>query len=204
MHRAGLDRRAWKRLRDDYPPRQHERVLIVGVGDSGERARLLALGFGDVLDESSALDEVAARASRVADRAGMLPGNRTIGALRLDLFARDGFVGDRPLALHPREFALLWRLSDTPGVAVSKHALLSEVWHLCHMPETNSLAVHVFRLRAKLRSVGLGDLVQTAQTGGYLLAPPDDRTCAPAIPMLSEDSQAGDLVVADAEKTDDP
>jgi DNA-binding response OmpR family regulator len=114
--------------------------------------------------------------------------------LRLDLFARDGFVRDKPLALHPREFALLWRLADTPGIVVAKRVLLTEVWRLCHMPDTNSLAVHVFRLRAKLAAAGLAGLVQTSLSGGYMLAP-DHASASPAIPLLARDARISDLVV---------
>lgn len=197
-HLAAMDRHAWIQLRHHYPQAQHGRVLLLGVGDSARRARLLELGFGDVLCEGSALNELAARAERVAERVHMLPRHRAIGPLRLDLFARDGFVAERALALHPREFALLWRLADTPGVAVSKVALLTEVWRLYHMPDTNSLAVHVFRLRAKLAGAGLEGLVRTVEAGGYMLVLPAESD-RPAIPMLAGEPLMVDLVATEAE-----
>ena len=197
-HLATMDPHAWTRLRHNYPRPQHGRVLLLGVGDSARRARLLGLGFGDVLCDAPVLSEIAARAERVAERIEMLPRHRTIGPLRLDLFARDGFVAGRPLALHPREFALLWRLADRPGEAVSKQALLSEVWRLCHVPDTNSLAVHVFRLRAKLAGAGLEGYVRTAEAGGYMLALPGESV-RPAIPMLAVEPRLADLVVTEAE-----
>ena len=196
-HLAGMDPHAWTRLHHHYPQPRHNRVLLLGVDDSAARARLLECGFGDVLSDTPALSEVAARAERVAERARMLPKLRTIGPLRLDLFARDGFVAGRPLALHPREFALLWRLADTPGTAVTKVALLTEVWRLCHVPGTNSLAVHVFRLRAKLAGAGLDGLVRTAASGGYMLTPPAESD-VPAIPMLTGDSRLTDLIAPEA------
>jgi DNA-binding response OmpR family regulator len=77
-------------------------------------------------------------------------------------------VAGRRLGLHPREFALLWRLAECPGEDVSCAALVSDVWRLAARPETNSLAVHVSRLRAKLRVAGLdGMLASTAE--GYRL-----------------------------------
>jgi DNA-binding response OmpR family regulator len=193
-----MDPHAWTRLHHHYPRPRHDRVLLLGVANSAARARLLEFGFGDVLCDMPALSEVAARAERLAGRAGMLPALRMIGPLRLDLLARDGFVAGRPLAFHPREFALLWRLADTPGVAVTKAALLTEVWRLCHMPDTNSLAVHVFRLRAKLGGAGLDGLVRTAPTGGYMLVPPAESDL-PAIPMLTGDSGLDDLIATEAE-----
>lgn len=195
----GMDRHAWSRLRQAWPRPGHRRVLLLGVRDSVERGRLLRLGFGDVLGETAALREVEARAARVALSAGMVPSARLIGPLRLDLFARDGFVGPRRLALHPREFALLWRLSDAPGRAVGKRVLLSEVWRLGHVPETNSLAVHVSRLRAKLAAAGLTDLVLTAPEGGYMLAPSKESVDR-AIPLLTLDSRLDDLIVTEADE----
>lgn len=189
-HRARMDAHAWTRLRDASPAPAHDRILLLGIGDSLERARLLGLGFGDVLGDQPALREIDARARRLVAKAAMLPARREIGPLRLELLARDGFVADRPLALHPREFALLWRLTDTPRVAVTKRALLSEVWRLGYVPDTNSLAVHVFRLRAKLTGSGLRGWVQTTLDGGYMLAPP-----APAIPLPADDTARDDLIV---------
>ena len=119
----------------------------------------------------------------------VLPRIRDHGRLRLDLLARDGFVGGRPLGLHPREFALIWRLADSPGIAVEKQALVSDVWRMAHVPDTNSLAVHVFRLRAKLAIVGLADLIQTAPSGGYWLMPSSPPATAAPFMLAETDGQ---------------
>lgn len=49
-------------------------------------------------------------------------------------------------------------------------AMLADVWRLAHVPETNSLEVHVSRLRAKLAPARAGWLVETDPRGGYRLA----------------------------------
>lgn len=146
-------------------------IFLIGVNDPIERARLLRLGFGDAVHGQTELAEIEARAWRITLQAGSLPRFRQVGTVRLDLLARDVFVGDRKAGLHPREFALLWRLADRPGVPLLKKELVTDVWYLSHVPETNSLAVHVSRLRTKLALMGLGNLVQTAPSGGYFLAP---------------------------------
>ena len=73
-----------------------------------------------------------------------------MGPLTPDLIHRDAQHGSRWLALHPREFGVLWRLAECPGRRVSRAQLLRDVWRLNHDPETNSIAVHVSRLRSKL------------------------------------------------------
>ena len=151
-------------------------TLAVGVDCGEERTAMLAAGLGEALPMQVALGELAVRLSRLALGAGALPRHRRIGPLLLDLLHRDAKAGARWLALHPREFALLWRLADAPGERVPRERLLQDVWRLTHLPETNSLEVHVSRLRAKLAVANADWLVETDPRGGYRLA--SDRRAA--------------------------
>ena len=146
-------------------------ALVVEVADPRERARLLRLGFGDAIGPGSTLDELEARGLRLIEQAARIASHCTHGPLRLDLIAREALVSGRGAGLHPREFALLWRLAQIPGEPLSPRQLLGDIWHLSFRPETNSLAVHISRLRSKLRQSGLDGLIETTADGGYRLAP---------------------------------
>ncbi len=148
------------------------RVMMLGVEQSSERAELLSLGCVDALPVDTDLHELEARAQRAIQMFDMMPRRRGIGPLSLELFHRDARHGTRWLGLHPREFALLWRLSETPGQRVTRKQLIVDVWRMSHDPETNSVEVHVSRLRAKLALAGCDALVETALEGGYRLADP--------------------------------
>lgn len=102
----------------------------------------------------------------------MIPRFRGVGDVTLDLFHRDGRVDDRWLGFHPREFELFWRLAEEPGMRVSKRQLLVEVWRINFEPETNSVAVHVARVRSKLDIFGLAGMLATHPDGGYYLDVP--------------------------------
>lgn len=156
------------------PLRDRAQAILIGINDSAQRANWLREGFGEVLPAQVSLGELEMRATRVRLAAEAEPRRRRHGALELDLLLREGTVRGRRLGLHPREFSLLWRLAQTPGRAVPQQDLLSEVWQMSFRPETNSLAVHVCRLRAKLAAVGLGGIVSTTPDGGYALAPERD------------------------------
>ena len=145
-------------------------AVLLGVDDPDERANLLAAGCGEALPSTTGLVELDIRARRLASLPGLVPRLREVGPVTLDLIHRDGRVGTRWLALHPREFALLWRLADSPGRPVTRPELLRDVWRLRHEPETNSVQVHVSRLRAKLAAQGLASMVATDAAGGYRLA----------------------------------
>jgi hypothetical protein len=174
---------AWIDLISPAPLVDRRSLLLVGVAEAGERARLLRLGFGDVMAAGYELPEVEARAEAIADRLVLrsrsLPRLRCVGPVQLDLALREAFVGERPLRLNPREFALLWHLAERPGHAFYRAELMQQVWRLSHVPETNSLAVHVHRLRTKLALAGCGGLVQTDSGGGYLLCPEMLRSPSP-------------------------
>ncbi len=149
--------------------RRPETVVAVGVEDPLARASLLDAGFGDALGTQVALVELAARLVKLEAFAKTMPRRRKAGPVSLDIFYRDGHVDGSWLGLHPREFALLWRLAETPYTRVSRRQLLADVWRMDHLPETNSLEVHVSRLRAKLAISRCGWLVETHPDGGYQL-----------------------------------
>lgn len=154
----------------DWPA--FDRIIALDVDCGLARSHLLRLGFADAIPSGTSREELSLRAERLDAARAMVARRRVIGPLLLDLMHRDGRVGERWLRLYPREFALLWRLSDTPGVAVSRPELMREVWRLSVAPETNTLAVHVARLRAKLSALGLPEMVETTADGHYRLRAP--------------------------------
>lgn len=103
------------------------------------------------------------------DNETLIPRFREAGDVVLDLVHRDGRVEAKWIGLHPREFELLWRLAEEPGCRITKKQLLADVWRLEFEPETNSVAVHVARVRAKLSAFGLQAILATHPDGGYLL-----------------------------------
>ncbi|MBV7266066.1 winged helix-turn-helix transcriptional regulator [Erythrobacter sp. WH131] len=105
-----------------------------------------------------------------------MPRFREAGDIILDLFHRDGRVADRWLSLHPREFELLWRLAEQPGEPMTRRELLADVWRIHFEPETNSVAVHVARVRAKLDAFGLAGMLATDPERGYFLDVPSEQS----------------------------
>lgn len=147
-------------------------MVVVGVRRAPERAALLQMGFGDAVSDAIDIEELGARAARLAELTNWLPRVRRLGVLELDIFVRDGCCNGKPLNLNPREFALLWRLADSPGQTLDKKTLLQDVWRMGFVPRTNSIAVHMSRLRSKLAQAGLEGAIETV-SAGYRLRLPD-------------------------------
>lgn len=99
----------------------------------------------------------------------MMPRFREVGDVTLDLCHRDARVVDTWLGFNLREFALLWRLAEQPGERITQRQLLAEVWRIHFDPETNSVALHVARVQAKLEPFGLARLIGTHGDGGYFI-----------------------------------
>lgn len=165
VHTSGVADGEWMRLRHTTWYEARLRMLVSGVNDAAERTVLLAEGFGEVVGDETSLEELEARARRVANFARWVPRRRQIATLELDLLCREATYAGKPLNLHPREFDLLWRLADTPDNPVSKETLIRQVWRLDFAPESNSIAVHMARLRRKLELAGLAGLVETGSAG---------------------------------------
>lgn len=166
---SSFDSPGWIDFLAEHPLEARRAMIAVGVDCASTRSTLLHIGFGEALGTFIEPGEVAARAARVAEAVLRLPRQREIAGLTLDLLAREAVVSGKSLALNPREFALIWRLSDSPNLTVSKEDLIHDVWRMGFVPETNSIAVHMSRLRRKLAVAGLAGMVQTVSSGGYCL-----------------------------------
>ncbi|MCJ1960963.1 helix-turn-helix domain-containing protein [Novosphingobium mangrovi (ex Hu et al. 2023)] len=147
-------------------------IMVIDIDSSRARADLLHAGIGDAIPADVCLEELDARGRLLMEAIKSLPRVRRLGRLRLDLLAREGYHEDTPLNLNPREFALIWRLAENIDRPVSKQSLIHDVWRMGFVPETNSIAVHMSRLRRKLAHVGIRDLIETIPGGGYSLRNP--------------------------------
>lgn len=64
--------------------------------------------------------------------------------------ARRCLVGEREVALRPKEFDLLARLAVAAGTVVSREALMADVWDENWFGSTKTLDVHIASLRRRL------------------------------------------------------
>ncbi|MEV7421121.1 MULTISPECIES: response regulator transcription factor [unclassified Streptomyces] len=89
------------------------------------------------------------------------------GALIVDRRTRQVWIGERPVALTPKEFDLLALLTEDPGAVYSRQQILDRVWDPHFHGPTKTLDVHVATLRRKL---GDPAWIQTLRGVGLRLA----------------------------------
>ncbi|HET9730049.1 MAG TPA: response regulator transcription factor [Acidimicrobiia bacterium] len=130
-------------------------IVLTARGEEFDRVLLLELGADDYLVKPFGFRELVARIRAVWRRsssanADSQDGTRTLGALDIDLRARRVSLNGEEIALTPKEFDLLAKLSDEPGTVIRREVLIGDVWDEHWWGPTKTLDVHIASLRKKL------------------------------------------------------
>ncbi|WP_084959293.1 response regulator transcription factor [Thermoactinospora rubra] len=144
--------------------------VLLGVGEGHAEQAVEALAAG--------ASAVVARPYRVPELLPFIqaaPRVLCVGGVELDVVAHQVRVDGRAVHLPLREFELLHYLMRNADRTVTREQIMRNVWHSTDNASTNTIAVHVKRLRARL-----GDdedrLIQTVRGVGYRLSRSGTRT----------------------------
>ncbi|MBB4860421.1 two-component system response regulator TctD [Novosphingobium chloroacetimidivorans] len=144
-------------------------VLMLTARDAlDDRVRGLDLGADDYLRKPFAPEELEARIRALGRRRGGDPTPElTVGALVLNRSTGEARVGERPLELRRREWAVLDALATRAGQIVSRETLQAEVFGYDEPVGPNAIEVNITRVRGKLAPDG--PAIRTVRGVGYLL-----------------------------------
>lgn len=147
------------------------RVLVLSARDQiPDRIEALNAGADDYLVKPFAFDELVARLHALARRPQQAqPDVLGHGALRWDPRSHGASVDGRPLALTPREFAVLGLLLRHRGRTFSRQEILDRTAGSDRDVSDRSVEVLVFGLRRKLDAAGVAGLIETRRGAGYLI-----------------------------------
>jgi two-component system, OmpR family, response regulator TctD len=146
-------------------------LVLTARGGLNDRVQGLNLGADDYLAKPFELAELEARVKALLRRT---KGNDSVvlacGALTFDTVSRMFSYFDAPLALTPREHAVLEALITRAGRAISKEKLFNEVFSFDDDAGVDAIEIYVHRLRKKLERTEAGRVAITTLRGlGYLL-----------------------------------
>lgn len=130
-------------------------VIVLTVrADEHQKVALLDTGANDYVTKPFGIEELMARIraflrnrSQPEDLQQPLYDD---GHLRIDLMRHEVALNDEPVALTPKEFALLAFLVRQPGGIVTQTQLLREIWGPTHQDDAHYLRILVNKLRSKL------------------------------------------------------
>ncbi|NCT66051.1 MAG: response regulator transcription factor [Rhodanobacteraceae bacterium] len=158
-------------LRELRRKKQPARVLVLSARDQvGDRVGALDLGADDYLVKPFAFDELLARLKALARRRFDDGSPRlTVGALTLDTAARLASGPDGPMALSPKEYALLELLLRERGRVHTRAALFERLYAGSSTASDKVIEVLLSTLRGKLARAGVDGLIETRRGFGYVV-----------------------------------
>ena len=144
-------------------------IILTALDQVSDRIDGLNAGADDYLVKPFDLAELSARIGSVARRYGGNP-NPIVshGALEIDRAARSVKRDGKPVPLTAREWALFDAFLARPGQLLSKSQLEEKLYAFDSEVESNTIEVHVSRLRKKLGS----GVIETERGLGYRLGAP--------------------------------
>ncbi len=141
-------------------------IVLTALDRVSDRIEGLNAGADDYLVKPFDLAELSARMGAVARRSSGQPSPvLTHGSLRIDLPARRVLRDGRPVALTAREWVLFEAFLSKPGQLLSKAQLEEKLYAFDDAFESNTLEVHISRLRKKLGA----EVIETERGLGYRL-----------------------------------
>jgi len=144
-------------------------VLVLTARDApAQRVAGLDAGADDYLTKPFDVDELLARVRALQRRArGAAVNLIEHGPLQLDPASFSVTCDGRPVELQRREFMLLHKLLESAGQVLSRAQLEESLYGWEGGVESNSLDVHIHRLRRKLYP----DIIRTVRGVGYVIDP---------------------------------
>lgn len=91
------------------------------------------------------------------------------GDFYLDISRGTAASGGQEIELTKNESRILYSLARERGKIVSRDKIISDLWDSELFVDDNTLTVNMTRLRAKLETIGMADVIQTKRGQGYLL-----------------------------------
>ncbi|ABL71362.1 MULTISPECIES: response regulator transcription factor [Paracoccus] len=144
-------------------------IILTALDQISDRIEGLNAGADDYLVKPFDLAELSARIGSVARRYSGNPNPIIVhGALAVDLALRSIRRDGRPVQLTAREWALFEAFLTRPGQLLSKAQLEEKLYAFDTEVESNTIEVHVSRLRKKLGAA----VIETERGLGYRLGSP--------------------------------
>ena len=130
----------------------------------------LGLGADDFITKPFDTAEVLARLQAIVRRSkGFSQPSLRVGPLQLNLDSNEVLVGDQPVHLTGKEYAILELLVLRKGMVLTKEAFLNHLYGGMDEPEMKIIDVFICKLRKKLTNAGADNLIGTVWGRGYMI-----------------------------------
>ncbi len=147
-------------------------ILMTARDASTDRVAGLDAGADDYLIKPFEFEELLARIRALLRRSeGLISPILQWGELCLDPRSSEVTCRSVPVAVTPKEYALLELFLRNPNRIFSLDTLLDKVWPFEASPTVGSVRTHIKGLRQKLKKMGMPNIIATVYGLGYRLKP---------------------------------
>ncbi len=148
-------------------------IMLTARSEEIDKVIGLELGADDYMTKPFSPRELVARVKAVLRRSKKetsLPGEMSVGRLRINFLRYEVFLGSEKLELTPKEYELLKMLATNLGKVFTREQLLEKVWGYDYFGDTRTVDVHVRHLRAKMAvDPATAERLETVRGFGYRL-----------------------------------
>ncbi|MGN1020426.1 MAG: response regulator transcription factor [Aristaeellaceae bacterium] len=149
-------------------------IMLTAKDDVSDKVMGLDMGADDYMTKPFAIEELLARIrvglKKRRASAETAPAVLTAGLLRLDPGSYAVSYDGQPISLTKKEFDLLRYLMQRKGQAVTRDALLSDVWGYDYAGDTNVVDVYIRYLRHKIDEPFGIKTIHTIRAVGYMFS----------------------------------
>jgi len=148
-------------------------LLLSALSEDVDKIRGLGLGADDYIQKPFSPGELVARVKAHLSRFERLTAKTntpklTVRGLEVDREDRRVFMHGEECSLTPKEFDILLFLMENPNRVYSKEELFERVWGLDALGDSDTVVVHVRRLREKIEPEPQSpQYVETVWGAGY-------------------------------------
>ncbi len=156
-----------KRLRKDSSTADIPVIMATARGTEYDKVIALDLGADDYLAKPFGMMEMVSRVRAVLRRTGPKDTEPLlrVGELMVNTGEHTVFVRGERVQLTLKEYELLKKFMENPGLVFTRDQLLNSVWGDNYIGETRTVDVHIGTLRTKLGACG--EYIETMRGVGY-------------------------------------
>lgn len=163
-----------RRLRADKRYENIPVIMATAKGSEFDKVKGLDSGADDYIAKPFGMLEMVARIKAVLRRCAAPRHSEDvgeiirIGRLEVNQLEHKVSVGGSEVVLTLKEYELLRKFLQHPGIVFSRDKLLNDIWGYEFSGETRTVDVHIRTLRQKLGDAG--ELIETIRGVGYRMA----------------------------------
>ena len=147
-------------------------IFISSAGDNMNIVMAMNMGGDEFIEKPFDLNVVTAKVQAMLRRTYSFQGSAGLmehGGMVLNLGDATILYEGQKVELTKNEFRILQVLFERAGKIVSRDEIIARLWDSDEFIDDNTLTVNVARLRKKLESAGMKDVIRTKKGIGYIV-----------------------------------